>query len=62
MAFVGKNVPVRSAHKISISREVKKQLKRIAVDHEIGVGELMGSILKNFVDTYQKDEVENSTK
>jgi hypothetical protein len=56
------NAPILGAHKIAISFNTKKQLKRIAVDHEVGVGQLMGSILTNFVNVYEKDEENNIEK
>jgi hypothetical protein len=57
-----KDAPILGAHKIAISFNVKKELKRIAVDHEVGVGQLMGTILTNFVNVYEKDEENNIEK
>jgi len=44
-----KDAPILGAHKIAISFNTKKELKRIALENDMGVGELMGTILANFV-------------
>ena len=44
-----KDAPILGAHKIAISFNTKKELKRIALENDMGVGELMGTILSNFV-------------
>tara|TARA_Y100001951_G_C11202665_1_gene218068 strand:- start:483 stop:665 length:183 start_codon:yes stop_codon:yes gene_type:complete len=51
-----KDTRVLRVHKILLSPNAKKELKRIALDHDVGVGRLMGEILTNFVNVYDKDE------